>query len=131
MPKVKIPKPKERTIQRAYFDWVMMMRNQDERFKLIVHYPAGSTDPKWNGIMVADGMAVDWLDVQIMIPSKKFPGMFIEFKQPGKKPRKGQNEIARLLTLQGYCCYLCTDAETAIFHTRNYLGLDAEQKKPH
>lgn len=124
----------ERSIQRAYFDWVRMMRNSDERFWLITHFPAGSPDKTWNSTQKADGCDGNWPDVQIMVtrpmdprPIDSYrgtrPGMFIEFKLPGKKPRADQDQIAKLLMAQGYLVYLFHDAESAIKQTKFYLGM--------
>lgn len=123
-------------IQCAYFDWVHLMEQKDERFKNIFAIPNGA----YRHIKVAakskkEGQRAGVLDVAIMVPATpadqsalmRFPtsynGAFIEFKAGKNKMTKEQTDFANRMKKQGYYCALCYSTEAAIDFTSWYFGL--------
>ena len=120
-------------IQSAFFDWVHLMEQKDERYYNIFAIPNGGL----RNIRVAqklkrEGTLAGVLDVFIAVQSEAFcpdnslrlhyPGAFIEFKAGKNKMTKEQLLFAERMKKQGYYCALCYSTEAAIDFTRYYLG---------
>jgi hypothetical protein len=64
--------------------------------------------------------------------NRYYPGLWIEFKAPGKKVKKGskQETILYMLHLRGYCVRVINTLESAKSTVRWYLSLRDPSKKP-
>lgn len=122
----------EHDIQRTFFDRCAWAANQDARYALVFAIPNGAKLPWFKnkeGVRVSpesrklleEGMKAGVPDVLLAYPSGAHHGMFIEFKQLGKKMSKEQAEWRLKLIHAGYHHVVAYDAEEAFGMVKDYL----------
>jgi hypothetical protein len=98
--KGKIQRP-EQELQIACARWFKLQYPNE----IIAHYPAGGGRSKAEaGIFKAMSVLPNVPDLIIFTMRKGYGGLFVELKQPGKKPTTEQFAFMRKLECQGYFC---------------------------
>lgn len=82
---------------------------KDLRWTGCVHVPNGGTDKIANSTGTAKGVVRGWPDLQILPGDGKI--IYIEMKQPGKKPDPDQVKVHEDLRRRGYKVYVCDNLE--------------------
>jgi hypothetical protein len=121
--------------QAAYFDWVKLKANTDDRYKCIYAIPNGAYlqgDATRRAIQMnklkREGLKKGMLDICIPYPIPHpeegfiFPGAYIEMKVDKNKPSEEQKEVIRLLKQFGYVVGLCYNFEEAKDFTLSYFN---------
>lgn len=72
--------------------------------------------------MKAQGMVAEEADLFFALSSRGYHGLFLELKDFGKKPTKGQSEYLAYQRAMGYEAEWCEGAEEAIALIKNYIG---------
>lgn len=117
-------KRSEHAEQRAYFDWVRIMINQDVRFRNIKSdWAQGKRTFATAAWMRAEGAQAGFPDISILWPNEQYHGLFIELKSKtkGAKPTHHQLDWIERLNRAGYLAVVCYGAEQAIEQTKRYL----------
>lgn len=114
----------EHDIQSTFIRWVKIAEKVYPELGLLHAVPnAGKRGYKTAAMLIAEGLRKGIPDIMFPVAKHGFIGLAIEFKKPGGKCSKEQNEIIDLLTKNGWIVVVLTDAEVAIKTVKNYLGI--------
>lgn len=116
--------PSETEMQQALIRWWSYACKDwflDERL-LIAHPLQGKRTKRTGSRMKAEGLRKGTLDLQLLVPSKKAPGLWIEMKTPIGTTTKEQKEFIELLRDQGYRVSICHSVQAAIDVIFEYLS---------
>ena len=111
---------KESEIQKTFIDFVSLY----PRIKaLTLHIPNGGyRNPIEAKNLRKQGVLPGVPDIFIAIPSKGYPGLWIEFKAGRNKLTELQSKMIDNLSSVGYMTSVCYSADDAIEVLRDYLG---------
>lgn len=124
----------EHQLQAAFFDWVHMMANCDTRYRWAYAIPNGmfliSKDAKRRAQvmnkMKKEGLCVGVSDVCIPYPTKRYHGLYIEFKTPKTRPTFEQKEFLLEMRERGYCANYVVTVDDAISLAKHYMDFDVK-----
>ena len=138
----KLPLPSEEDEQKAYFDWVRIMRNRDKRFCMIYHIPNGSRTKREyyttqsgerksyspEGVRLElMGVLEGVLDIAIDVPCRGYHGMKLEMKKQNysynSDVSKAQKEMIVALTDSGYYASIGGGCAEAVRKTCWYFDI--------
>jgi len=74
--------------------------------------------------MVAEGMVAGVPDVNVAIPCRGWPGLYIEFKRKPNKLTIEQDFMLEAFAYNGYKTAVCWSCQEAIDTVLDYLGAD-------
>ncbi|CAB4203012.1 VRR-NUC domain containing protein [uncultured Caudovirales phage] len=105
-----------------FFDWVSWQEKIDPRFKAIYHI-ANERKTSWIGgkILKSKGVRSGVPDVCVPIPTKSYPGLYIEFKVKPNKLTSNQSDYCQLLHAMGYAVRIAWSGEEALGIVKSYL----------
>lgn len=107
-------KPSESAIQTAFFQWVDLMVNIDDRFALIAAVPNGGHRHIVTAMRLRrEGVRPGIPDVLNFYKSKNHTGLAIEFKAGRNKESYAQIEWMERLKSQGWLCVISRSFEDA------------------
>lgn len=113
----------EHDIQAAYFDWVRIKANGDERYRNIAAIPNGGKRSFGAAMYYKrEGMEPGLPDILIAWPSGKYHGMFIETKRQGQRLRDTQKTWQERLLRAGYLAMVCFSFEGMRSATERYFN---------
>jgi hypothetical protein len=108
--------------QVAFFDWVQIQRNSDERYYNIVSTPNEGKRTEYYGKYLKDqGMSSGFPDISVLVPTLRGPAMFIEMKVRPNKVTENQAGWLDRLSRWGYQCYVCWSSDEAINVTTEWM----------
>ena len=119
----------ESAIQKAYFEWVKLMRNVDPRYNLIFSTQNGLKLHSIGQAVKAKAMGLTKgvPDVIGMIPAYNNKGVLeahgftIEFKSESGTVKLDQKKFLQALADFGYCATVCRSVEEGINQTQIYM----------
>ena len=122
----------EHALQSAYFDWIRLLAKTDDRYQWAFAIPNGfwiaHTDKKRGGAFVnkmkREGLTPGVSDVCIPYPTKRYHGLYIEFKMPKKQPSALQKRFLMAMRDRGYCAGCITNIDDAMNLTLTYMKGD-------
>ena len=118
--------------QIAFFDWIKIMRLNDQRYCLVVGFPfEGQMKVQFRVKQAKMGRPTGFPDIGILYPVKPYPGMFIEMKSKSGIYRKSQKTWKEALQKAGYPVRLCRSSDEAIEIAKSYFNgtLEPENKR--
>lgn len=116
-------RPSEHDEQCVVFDWVRMMANKDERYKLIYAVPNGGSRHAGEAArMKRAGVKAGVSDIAIDVPSSGYHGMKIEMKVKGNHVTACQDDYMNLAKKFGYKTVVCWSADEAIDEIKSYFA---------
>lgn len=103
-------KQAERSIQKAFFDWLSFSYPEIHKLGLVYHVPNGGSRNKIEAKnLQRAGVMAGIPDVVVAIPNQQYHGLYLEFKAPGNSVTKTQEKVIGGLKEQGYCVEVCDD----------------------
>lgn len=109
-------------MQVAFFNWCWAKENKYPALRNVFAIPnGGARDVRVAAKMKAEGVRKGVLDVMIAHPSNGLHGLFIEFKNKGRKPTPEQLDWIARLTAAGYQCAVCYSWQEAAMVVEGYL----------
>ena len=113
----------EHAEQVAFFDWVRVKSNQDDRYKMIYAVPnGGGRHPAEAYRLKQAGVKAGVPDIAVDVPSKGFHGLKIEMKYGRNKPSEAQSKFLTNAQNLGYATAVCYSAGEAIKVLEEYLN---------
>lgn len=119
------PKTTEAQEQKSLIEWAKWQEKQHSELKMLVHIPnEGKRSKRYGAELKRMGMAKGFPDLGLLVPNKKYAGLFIELKaDKTKSMTKEQKEWLEKLNSYGYKAVRCNGAEEAIQIIKRYLGI--------
>lgn len=117
---------KEIELQTACMDYVRLMRNVDERFKLVWHPPNGGKKPSWQGVKSRrEGMTKGVSDIIVQCPSHdgQFHGASLELKSQKGKLTKEQKEYLEVSSKYGNLAAVIRSTSEFVDLINSYMGV--------
>lgn len=120
--KVKLSESAE---QKLLVEWANLQSCKYSELKMLVHVPnEGKRSPRTGAELKRMGMAKGFPDLGLLVPNKKYAGLFIELKaDKTKSMTKEQKEWLEKLNSYGYKAVRCNGSEEAIQIIKRYLGI--------
>lgn len=110
----------EAKLQTVFMHWLSLQ--YPEVFEVTHSIPNSGLRTKAEGArQVAMGLKAGMPDINMPVPTAKFPGMFIELKWGDNKPNEKQIAMLKRLRALGYRCEVCYTLEELMHVTKDYL----------
>ena len=111
--------------QKVIIQWCSLQSCKYPELKMIFHCPNESKrSARYGAELKRMGMAKGFPDLGLLVPNKKYAGLFIELKaDKTKSMTKEQKEWLEKLNSYGYKAVRCNGAEEAIQIIKRYLGI--------
>lgn len=119
------PKTTEAEEQKVIIQWCNLQSCKYPELKMIFHCPNESKrSARYGAELKRMGMAKGFPDLGLLVPNKKYAGLFIELKaDKTKSMTKEQKEWLEKLNSYGYKAVRCNGSEEAIQVIKKYLGI--------
>ena len=111
--------------QKALIQWAKFQEKKYPELKMIFHCPNESKrSARYGAELKRMGMAKGFPDLGLLVPNKKYAGLFIELKaDKTKSMTKEQKEWLEKLNSYGYKAVRCNGSEEAIQVIKRYLNI--------
>ena len=111
--------------QKVIIQWCNLQSCKYPELKMIFHCPNESKrSARYGAELKRMGMAKGFPDLGLLVPNKKYAGLFIELKaDKTKSMTKEQKEWLEKLNSYGYKAVRCNGSEEAIQIIKRYLGI--------
>lgn len=119
------PKTTEAQEQKSLIEWAKWQEKKYPELKMLMHVPnEGKRSKRYGAELKRMGMAKGFPDLGLLVPNKKYAGLFIELKaDKTKSMTKEQKEWLEKLNSYGYKAVRCNGSEEAIQIIKRYLGI--------
>ena len=119
------PKTTEAQEQKSLIEWAKWQEKKYPELKMLMHVPnEGKRSKRYGAELKRMGMAKGFPDLGLLVPNKKYAGLFIELKaDKTKNMTKEQKEWLEKLNSYGYKAVRCNGSEEAIQVIKRYLGI--------
>lgn len=116
---------KETREQEVIISWAQIQKNKYPDLEMIVHVAnEGKRSLRAGAELKRMGLRKGFPDLQLLVPSKKYAGLFIELKaDKTKRLSKEQKEWLEKLNSYGYKAVRCNGADESIQTIKDYLGI--------
>ena len=111
--------------QKVIFEWAEWNKNKYPELEMLMHtVNEGKRTPRMGAELKRMGMKRGFPDISLLIPNKKYHGLFIELKaDKTKRLTKEQKEWLEKLNKYGYKAIRCNGSEEAIQVIKDYIGV--------
>ena len=119
------PKTTEAQEQKSLIEWAKWQEKKYPELKMLMHVPnEGKRSKRYGAELKRMGMAKGFPDLGLLVPNKKYAGLFIELKaDKTKNMTKEQKEWLEKLNSYGYKAVRCNGSEEAIQIIKKYLNI--------
>ena len=119
------PKTTEAQEQKSLIEWAKWQEKKYPELKMLMHVPnEGKRSKRYGAELKRMGMAKGFPDLGLLVPNKKYAGLFIELKaDKTKSMTKEQKEWLEKLNSYGYKAVRCNGSEEAIQIIKRNLGI--------
>nr|DAY91438.1 MAG TPA: Nuclease [Caudoviricetes sp.] len=119
------PKTTEAQEQKSLIEWAKWQEKKYPELKMLMHVPnEGKRSKRYGAELKRMGMAKGFPDLGLLVPNKKYAGLFIELKaDKTKSMTKEQKEWLEKLNSYGYKAVRCNGSEEAIQVIKRYLNI--------
>ena len=119
------PKTTEAEEQKALMQWAKWQEGRYPELKMLMHIPnEGKRSKRYGAELKRLGLRPGFPDLGLLVPNKKYAGLFIELKaDKTKSMTKEQKEWLEKLNSYGYKAIRCNGSEEAIQIIKRYLGI--------
>lgn len=119
------PKTTEAQEQKSLIEWAKWQEKKYPELKMLMHVPnEGKRSKRYGAELKRMGMAKGFPDLGLLVPNKKYAGLFIELKaDKTKSMTKEQKEWLEKLNSYGYKAVRCNGSEEAIQVIKKYLNI--------
>ena len=119
------PKTTEAQEQKTLMQWAKWQEKKYPELKMLMHVPnEGKRSKRYGAELKRMGMAKGFPDLGLLVPNKKYAGLFIELKaDKTKSMTKEQKEWLEKLNSYGYKAVRCNGSEEAIQVIKKYLNI--------
>ena len=111
--------------QKVIFEWAEWNKNKYPELEMLMHtVNEGKRSPRVGAELKRMGLKKGFPDISLLVPNKKYHGLFIELKaDKTKRLTKEQKEWLEKLNKYGYKAVRCNGSEEAIQVIKYYLGI--------
>ena len=111
--------------QKVIFEWAEWNKNKYPELEMLMHtVNEGKRSPRVGAELKRMGMKRGFPDISLLVPNKKYHGLFIELKaDKTKRLTREQKEWLDNLNKYGYKAVRCNGSEEAIQVIKEYLGI--------
>ncbi len=111
--------------QKALMQWAKWQEGRYPELKMLMHIPnEGKRSKRYGAELKRMGLKAGFPDLGLLVPNKKYAGLFIELKaDKTKSMTKEQKEWLEKLNSYGYKAVRCNGSEEAIQIIKRYLGI--------
>ena len=111
--------------QKVIFEWAEWNKNKYPELEMLMHtVNEGKRTPRMGAELKRMGMKRGFPDISLLVPNKKYHGLFIELKaDKTKRLTKEQKEWLEKLNKYGYKAVRCNGSDEAIQVIKDYLGI--------
>ena len=111
--------------QKVIFEWAEWNKNKYPELEMLMHtVNEGKRTPRMGAELKRMGMKRGFPDISLLVPNKKYHGLFIELKaDKTKRLTKEQKEWLEKLNKYGYKAVRCNGSEEAIQVIKDYIGV--------
>ena len=111
--------------QKVIFEWAEWNKNKYPELEMLMHtVNEGKRTPRMGAELKRMGMKRGFPDISLLVPNKKYHGLFIELKaDKTKRLTKEQKEWLDKLNKYGYKAVRCNGSDEAIQVIKEYLGI--------
>ena len=111
--------------QKIIFEWAEWNKNKYPELEMLMHtVNEGKRSPRVGAELKRMGMKRGFPDISLLVPNKKYHGLFIELKaDKTKRLTKEQKEWLDKLNKYGYKAVRCNGSEEAIQVIKDYIGV--------
>lgn len=111
--------------QKVIFEWAEWNKNKYPELEMLMHtVNEGKRTPRMGAELKRMGMKRGFPDISLLVPNKKYHGLFIELKaDKTKRLTKEQKEWLDKLNKYGYKAIRCNGSEEAIQVIKDYIGV--------
>ena len=111
--------------QKIIFEWAEWNKNKYPELEMLMHtVNEGKRTPRMGAELKRMGMKRGFPDISLLVPNKKYHGLFIELKaDKTKRLTKEQKEWLEKLNKYGYKAIRCNGSEEAIQVIKDYIGV--------
>ena len=111
--------------QKVIFEWAEWNKNKYPELEMLMHtVNEGKRTPRMGAELKRMGMKRGFPDISLLVPNKKYHGLFIELKaDKTKRLTKEQKEWLEKLNKYGYKAIRCNGSEEAIQVIKDYIGV--------
>ena len=119
------PKTTEAQEQKSLIEWAKWQEGRYPELKMLMHIPnEGKRSKRYGAELKRLGLRPGFPDLGLLVPNKKYAGLFIELKaDKTKSMTKEQKEWLEKLNSYGYKAVRCNGAEEAIQVIKRYLDI--------
>lgn len=119
------PKTTEAQEQKSLIEWAKWQEKKYPELKMLMHVPnEGKRSKRYGAELKRMGLKAGFPDLGLLVPNKKYAGLFIELKaDKTKSMTKEQKEWLEKLNSYGYKAVRCNGSEEAIQIIKRYLGI--------
>ena len=112
--------------QKVIFEWAEWNKNKYPELEMLMHtVNEGKRTPRMGAELKRMGMKRGFPDISLLVPNKKYHGLFIELKaDKTKRLTKEQKEWLEKLNKYGYKAVRCNGSDEAIQVIKEYLGIE-------
>ena len=111
--------------QKVIFEWAEWNKNKYPELEMLMHtVNEGKRSPRVGAELKRMGMKRGFPDISLLVPNKKYHGLFIELKvDKTKRLTKEQKEWLEKLNKYGYKAVRCNGSDEAIQVIKDYLRI--------
>ena len=111
--------------QKIIFEWAEWNKNKYPELEMLMHtVNEGKRTPRMGAELKRMGMKRGFPDISLLVPNKKYHGLFIELKaDKTKRLTKEQKEWLEKLNKYGYKAVRCNGSDEAIQVIKDYLRI--------
>lgn len=111
--------------QKALMQWAKWQEGRYPELKMLMHIPnEGKRSKRYGAELKRMGLKAGFPDLGLLVPNKKYAGLFIELKaDKTKSMTKEQKEWLEKLNSYGYKAVRCNGSEEAIQIIKKYLNI--------
>ena len=111
--------------QKIIFEWAEWNKNKYPELEMLMHtVNEGKRSPRVGAELKRLGMKRGFPDISLLVPNKKYHGLFIELKaDKTKRLTKEQKEWLEKLNKYGYKAIRGNGSEEAIQVIKDYIGV--------
>lgn len=111
--------------QKALMQWAKWQEGRYPELKMLMHIPnEGKRSKRYGAELKRMGLKAGFPDLGLLVPNKKYAGLFIELKaDKTKSMTKEQKEWLEKLNSYGYKAVRCNGLEEAIQIIKKYLNI--------
>jgi hypothetical protein len=119
------PKTTEAQEQKSLIEWAKWQEGRYPELKMLMHIPnEGKRSKRYGAELKRMGLKAGFPDLGLLVPNKKYAGLFIELKaDKTKSMTKEQKEWLEKLNSYGYKAVRCNGSEEAIQIIKKYLNI--------